>query len=42
MKEFGDALEINKMSQGTSLFVTFLFVFINGILAGIAIASAGK
>lgn len=30
------------MSQGTSLFVTFLFVFINGILAGIAIAGAGK
>lgn len=30
------------MSSGTSLFVTFLFVFINGILAGIAIAGAGK
>lgn len=30
------------MTPGTSLFVTFLFVFINGILAGIAIAGAGK
>jgi hypothetical protein len=30
------------MNQSTGLFVTFLFVFINGILAGIAIAGAGK